>query len=70
MPYYMFYWNDGDDDERFMMYIEANSKTVKKLLNEYRSSDPRGYNNFDWLDFLRKKKIKAEIIEPAEWIYF
>jgi hypothetical protein len=71
MPYYMFYWYSGrDDDERFLARIEADSKTVKKLLDEYRDFDPDGYNNCEFVDFLKKHGIEAEIIEPDEWIYF
>jgi len=70
MPYYMFYWANGRDDERFLARVEADSETVKKLLNEYRESDPEGYNSDDFINFLKKHGIDAEIIEPDEWIYF
>ena len=70
MPYYMFYWNDGGDEERFLMKIEADSKTVKELLDKYRNSDPEGYNDWEFLEFLREHGIDAEIIEPDEWIPF
>jgi len=50
--------------------IEADSETVKKLLDEYRSSNPEGYNDCGFIEFLRSHGIEAEIIEPAEWIYF
>ena len=70
MSYYMFYWCSGKDDERFLAKIEADVKTVKNLLDEYRSSDPEGYNESDFIDFIRGKGIDAEIIEAIEWIYF
>jgi len=66
----MFYWENGGDDQRFLARVEADSETVKKLLDEYRSSDPEGYNSDDFIEFLRAKGINAEIIEPDEWIYF
>jgi hypothetical protein len=69
MPYYMFYWSAGDEDERFLARIEADSETVKKLLDEYRKSDP-DYNDFGFIEFLKKHGIDAEIIEPEEWIEF
>jgi len=70
MPYYGFYWCDGDDDEQFIAKIDADAETVKKLLDEYRRSDPDGYNNVDFIDFLQSHGISAEIVEPEEWIYF
>jgi hypothetical protein len=69
MPYYVFYWGSGDEDERFLARIEADSETVKKLLDEYRKSDP-DYDDFDFIEFLKKHGIDAEIIEPEEWICF
>jgi len=68
MPVYEFYWGH-DVDEQFLMEIDADEDTVKKLLDEYRSSDEE-YNNFGWCDFLRRKGIKAEIIEAEYYIYF
>jgi len=70
MPYYMFYWGSGDEDERFLMRIEADNEKVKCLLNEYRESDPEEYNDADFEDFLKNKGINAEIISPDEWIHF
>jgi len=70
MPYYGFYWYDGGDDEQFIARIDADGETVKKLLDEYRRSDPDGYNNVDFIDFLQNHGISAEIVEPEEWIYF
>jgi len=67
----MFYWYSGrDDDERFLARVNADSETVKKLLNEYRKSDPEGYNSDGFINFLRERGIEAEIIDPDEWIYF
>jgi hypothetical protein len=70
MPHYMFYWYDGRENERFLAKIEAKAEVVKRLLEEYRASDPTGYNDYDFIEFLKSKGISAEIIEPDEWIYF
>jgi len=50
------------------MEIDADPKTVKKLLHQYRKED-ENYDDLGWLDFLNKKGIKAEIVDPIE-IYF
>jgi hypothetical protein len=36
LPYYMFYWYSGrDDDERFLARVNADSETVKKLIRSF-----------------------------------
>jgi len=65
MPVFEFVWEEGNA----IMEIEADKETVKKLLYEYRNSDPH-YNIDDWCNFLNKKGIKATIIEPEFCIYF
>jgi len=62
MPIYCFYYDDGKME--FLMEIEADLKTVEKLLDEYRETDPEYYNNLDWLTFLHKRGIKARFLEP------
>jgi hypothetical protein len=62
---YRFWYSDGE----FLMEIEAKTRIVKKLLNEYRKSNPE-YNDEEWLRFLRKKGIKARFIKPRISIYF
>jgi len=69
MPIYEFEWGHHTD-ERFLMEIEADKKTVQKLLDEYRASDPEGYNNTDWCDFLEQKGIKARGLPPEATFYF
>jgi hypothetical protein len=66
MPTYCFWWDNGE--EQFLMEIDADPKTVKKLLHQYRKED-ENYDDLGWLDFLNKKGIKAEIVDPIE-IYF
>jgi iron uptake system EfeUOB component EfeO/EfeM len=68
MPIYCFYWGN-DEDESFIMKIEANKEVVEKLLDEYRNSD-EGYNDFDWFEFLKSKGIKAKFIQIDHYIYF
>ena len=71
MPIYEFYYDDGDEEDVFWMEIDADKETVEKLLDEYRKSDPVGYNDLDWLDFLVDiKGIKARFIEPDYSLYF
>jgi hypothetical protein len=63
---YRFWYSNGE----FLMEIEAKTNVVKKLLNEYRKSNPNEYNDEEWLKFLRKKGIKARFIKPRVSIYF
>jgi hypothetical protein len=62
---YRFWYSDGE----FLMEIEAKTRIVKKLLNEYRKSNPEEYNDEEWLKFLKKKGIKAKFVKPIS-IYF
>ena len=67
-PYiYEFYW---DDEDGFLMEIWAEKEEVKRLLDEYRNSDPEGYNAIDWYHFLRSKGIRCRFIEVDYHIYF
>jgi hypothetical protein len=66
MAIYRFWYENGE----FLMEIEAKTRIVKKLLNEYRKSNPEEYNDEEWLKFLRKKGIKAKFIKPKVSIYF
>jgi hypothetical protein len=68
MPIYCFYWGK-DEDESFLMEIEADKETVEKLLHEYKKLDEY-YNNADWYEFLKSKGIKAEFIEIDHYVYF
>ena len=56
---YDFYWDDGR--EGFLMYIDADSETVKRLLDEYRESD-KWYDNEGVLEFLTSRGVKAELV--------
>jgi len=67
IPIYWFYWDDGE--EGFLMEIDADVKTVKKLLSEYRREDEY-YDNIGWYAFLSRKGIKARFLEPDHKIYF
>jgi len=68
---YAFYWDDGNrlGENVFLMKIKADKETVQRLLDEYRDED-KGYDQFGWLEFLKKHGIEAELIEPEHWIYF
>jgi len=66
VPIYLFYWSDGE----FIAEIDADPDKVKELLDEYRESDPDGYNNLEFMEFLEERGIKARIIEPDHEIYF
>ena len=65
---YGFYWDGGEGG--LTLEIGAEPDVVEKLLQEYRESDPEGYNNCDWIDFLREKGIYVRSLEPEKWIYF
>jgi hypothetical protein len=66
---YCFWWGD-DSNDQFIMEIWAREEEVKELLNKYRASDPEGYNNADWMDFLRSRGIRCRMIVPDYYIYF
>ena len=66
MSYYGFYWSDGD----FILRIDTDKETVKKLLDEYKKSDSEGYNDFDFVQFLKEKGISVEVVDTEEWFYF
>jgi len=63
---YEFYYCDAS----FLMEIEADREAVERLLNEYRESDPEGYSDYGWLEFLEKRGIKARILDAEHSIYF
>jgi hypothetical protein len=65
-----FWYGDGDEEESFLMEIKASKERIMKLLEEYRKTDPEGYNDWEFLEFLKKNGVKARIIEPDEVIYF
>jgi hypothetical protein len=65
-----FWYGSGDEEESFLMEIKADKKTIMKLLNKYRKTNPEEYNDLEFLEFLKKNGIKARIIEPEEIIYF
>jgi hypothetical protein len=65
-----FWYGGGSEEESFLMEIKADRKTIMKLLNEYRKTNPEEYNDLEFLEFLKKKGIKARLIEPDEIIYF
>jgi len=68
MPIYEFYWGNHED-EKFVAEIEADVKTVEKLLKKYKASDEE-YNDQEWIEFLQEKGIKARILEAEYAIYF
>ncbi len=68
MPIFEFWWDGGE--ETSIMQIEADKKTVEKLLDEYRKSDPENYNIEEWCEFLNEKGIKASFIYPEFSFYF
>jgi len=63
---YNFYWS-GDS---FLMDIDADKKTVEKLLERYKASDKLGYNDIGWGEFLDMRGIKARFLKPEEELYF
>ena len=63
---YEFYYSE----DSWLMEIEAPRKKVEKLLDEYRKTDPEGYNDWDWEAFLKKKGIKFRGLKPNYVIYF
>ena len=67
MPIYRFYWDNGE--QGFLMEINADVDTVRKLLFEYRKLDEY-YNIYGWADFLESRNIKARFIEVDNEIYF
>jgi uncharacterized protein YdcH (DUF465 family) len=63
MKYYLFYcWNDGAKDGWFMR-INANKEKVKELFKEFKEGRVM-YSKEELADFLKKKGLKVEIIEP------
>jgi len=65
-----FWWNSGKDDIILGFPDNLETKEIERLLDDYRNSDPEGYNIGDFIDFLDKHGIKAEVCEPEEIIYF
>jgi len=74
MPIYKF-WHGGGE-VAFLMEIEAPEQKVQELLDEYREEKEKdkilviSFPPRDWLEFLRKKGIKARFLEPQHSIYF
>ena len=60
MPLYDFYWDDGR--EGFIVEIDEPLEAVEKLLDEYRNNNPTDYNSNDFIEFLKKKRVKAKYI--------
>jgi len=58
---------DGDG-EYGIVKVALSKKEFKKLLDEYRESDP-DYDNEGLIEFLKEKGIEAELINPEE-VYF
>jgi len=50
MRVYEFEWGHHSD-ERFLMEINATARVVEELLDEYRHTDPDGYNNEGFAQF-------------------
>ena len=67
MPIYVFYW---EEDEEFMMEIDANEEEVRKLLDKYRASAGEWYDVDGWAEFLSKTGVKARLITIEAQIYF
>ena len=65
MPIYEFYWEDGS----FLLEIDADPKTVEKLLDEYKKLD-EDYDDLGWIEFLEEKGIKVREIAPEHSFYF
>jgi len=72
MPIYCFYWSDEGlvEEYRILIEINADKETVKKMLDEYRSSDEEGYIIFEFMEFLEERGVEFREISPDQYIYF
>jgi len=70
VKYVKFWWDDGRDFEILAFPEDIDMEKIKRLLDEYREQDPEEYNIADFIDYLDKHGIEAEVCEPEEAIYF
>jgi|GEM_PF-5949981 len=70
MKYIKFWWDNGKEYVIVAFPESVENYLIRALIDEYRETDPEGYNIGDFIDFLHKHGIEAEIVEIDECIYF
>lgn len=64
-------FGDRQSDIYFEILIDINDdETMCRLLDEYRATDSDGYNDVDFVEFLRDKKYIVDRVKVKKEFYF